>query len=424
MRRHWRRKLGIIAAGMIVVMLCRNVVFIGDITLSIKEISPVRLPGYPVLSTCVPGNYSRLAHTHNTTSADVGNQQTTKDSVADGYELARRLRSRCNVITYRDEVKVFGVFEHGNVQTCIIWKIGTTFIKRLYMIKDLPQYRDLINPYDIPFDKRYVPKIKTVTSDPEKVRFMFVRHPYNRLLSGFVDKLFAPNPIYWKLIGKPAITVIRKQPSALSLKCAHDVTFKEYVSYVVKNLDPDERRSNRDPHFDRMTTLCRPCGVNYDFVGKVETFSKDSIELVSRLGFSNETIRLLRTNGGDYASLDAIKDTVHQPFDSLFKRQYLECISFKNALERSWNKLKIRGLIGNASFPIKDNELSSITEEKFLKLALKARSESTAEERMKLKDHYFSQMFATISEHDIAKIHEFYKGDFELFGYSKMSPNK
>ena len=54
---------------------------------------------------------------------------------------------------------------------------------------------------------------------------MFTREPYGKLLSGYVDKLFAPNPYFWKAIGRLIIRKFRKDPSPESLTCGHDVTF-------------------------------------------------------------------------------------------------------------------------------------------------------------------------------------------------------
>ena len=54
---------------------------------------------------------------------------------------------------------------------------------------------------------------------------MFTREPYSKLLSGYIDKLFAPNPYFWNVIGRFIIQKFRKYPSLRSLECGHDVTF-------------------------------------------------------------------------------------------------------------------------------------------------------------------------------------------------------
>lgn len=289
------------------------------------------------------------------------------------------------------------------------------------MIKRIPEFRNIINPYEIRFDRRYLPGPK-ISNGPNDTRFMFVRDPYNRLISGYVDKLLAPNPVFWKVIGVPAIRYSRKPNTAQnkkSFQCGHDLTFKEYVSYVISTLAPKRGTKAHAPdgHFDRMTTLCKPCAVKYDFVGKMESFSVDAIELAHRLKISNQTIHFLESEGGKYAWLDAVKDSAHQPFDKNFVKEYKPCITFHEALQRSWKKMQTRGLIGKEAFPLSNDKVANLTEEEFIQIAVRSREKSSSKERNDLKKNYFTEMFATISFSDLEMLRTIYAEDFRLFEY-------
>lgn len=337
----------------------------------------------------------------------------------DGYSLAKQIKNKCNKTTqYHTSERIFGSYEWGPVQTCIIWKIGSTLIRRLYMMKTLREFRNITNPYDISFNKGH-PIKSTLSNDRVKTRFMFARDPYNRLISGYVDKLLAPNPIYWKIIGIPAIRKTRMTPSTDSLRCGHDLTFSEYVRYVIMAMDHSTNGVNPDGHFQKMTSLCKPCSVKYDFVGKMETFGTDSLELVRHLKLSNETVDLLESEGSHFAWLDAIKDTTNQPFDKAFRKLYANCISFHEALKRSWAKLQKRGLIGNQDFPLTQSEkINSLTKEQFVQLAVEARANSTHQERQSVKHKHFLEMFSTVSNEQLESIRTIYADDFNMFGYN------
>jgi hypothetical protein len=114
-------------------------------------------------------------------------------------------------------------------------------------------------------------KLHSVIQNSDK--FMFVRDPYSRILSGYVDKLFCPNEAYQKTsLGAFIVSEIREDASSLSLHCGHDVTFPEFVKYIILS---EKRRIYRDRHFTPMYEHCRPCQIPYDFIGKFESFKKD-----------------------------------------------------------------------------------------------------------------------------------------------------
>jgi hypothetical protein len=56
---------------------------------------------------------------------------------------------------------------------------------------------------------------------------MFVRDPHSRILSGYVDKLYCPNTLYWKVTGRYVVSDIRENGDALlnKLRIKVDPTF-------------------------------------------------------------------------------------------------------------------------------------------------------------------------------------------------------
>ncbi len=107
-------------------------------------------------------------------------------------------------------------------------------------------------------------------------KMIFVRHPFERLVSAYRDKFADGNnssTVYQLGSGTEIVRKYRAEPSELSLKHGHDVTFPEFVSYVIDQWT--EGRRQLDVHWRPMIDLCLPCSMEYDIVGKFETLHQD-----------------------------------------------------------------------------------------------------------------------------------------------------
>lgn len=109
---------------------------------------------------------------------------------------------------------------------------------------------------------RHVNAMTSIPNTTDHVRFMFVREPYSRLLSAFVDKLFCPNPYFWKSIGTYIMKNFRTNATEASMNCGHDVTFPEVVKYVIH---AQQTGKHRDGHFIPTHDHCNLCLVKYHF---------------------------------------------------------------------------------------------------------------------------------------------------------------
>ena len=88
--------------------------------------------------------------------------------------------------------------------------------------------------------------------------------------------------------GKKIIQLFRNNAQFESLQRGHDVKFAEFVKYVVdvENIE----HGQVDRHWTSYMDLCHPCSVDYDFVGKYETFSKDVNEVMSVTGLDQNCV--------------------------------------------------------------------------------------------------------------------------------------
>ena len=109
-------------------------------------------------------------------------------------------------------------------------------------------------------------------------KFMTVRHPFDRLVSAYKDKIVASSDSYLgglharriKKRYRDVNATTRSQPSG-------NVTFAEFVRYVLKT-----KPRHMDPHWRDYGRLCDPCRVHYDYVARVETLGSDSKAILPR----------------------------------------------------------------------------------------------------------------------------------------------
>ena len=127
---------------------------------------------------------------------------------------------------------------------------------------------------------RYLRRLASYSHDEIDFRLrnyfkvMFVRSPLERLLSAYINKFTKAYSTYFrKRYGRKIVRRYREDPSDQSLQRGHDVTFSEFIQYI---LDPQTTESSSfNAHWRQYYKLCRPCIVNYDYIGKYETLAED-----------------------------------------------------------------------------------------------------------------------------------------------------
>uniref|UniRef100_UPI0035901AE5 carbohydrate sulfotransferase 9-like n=1 Tax=Myxine glutinosa TaxID=7769 RepID=UPI0035901AE5 len=109
-------------------------------------------------------------------------------------------------------------------------------------------------------------------------KFLFVREPFNRLVSAYRDKFEANNTLYEKLIGRWIIKDFRENPSKDALATGKGVTFTEFVRFITYYTN------HMDRHWFPMYKLCFPCDIHYDFIGKFESINIEAPWFLHNVG--------------------------------------------------------------------------------------------------------------------------------------------
>ena len=112
-------------------------------------------------------------------------------------------------------------------------------------------------------------------------KFIVVREPFERLVSAYKDKFLYPRPedhLMLKYHGKAILNNFRPNASKRALEELNDITFKEFIQYIVTKGSNETNRA-MNWHWDNYENICGMCGVDYDFIAHYETLEEDMAAL-------------------------------------------------------------------------------------------------------------------------------------------------
>ncbi|XP_029382403.1 carbohydrate sulfotransferase 12-like [Echeneis naucrates] len=187
---------------------------------------------------------------------------------------------------------------HGLIY-CYIPKVACTNWKRVFIILNKGEpYSDPMSIPDVSVhtDKRLnylcdLPETEIKVKLKHYTKFLFVRDPFIRLISAFRDKFFKINEPFYKNYGRYILKRYgnhSKPPETFkqALESGIHLSFHNFILYL---LDPETRKCNPfEPHWREMNRLCRPCLIEYDFIGHQETLQEDAEQLLSTLNLQSK----------------------------------------------------------------------------------------------------------------------------------------
>lgn len=115
----------------------------------------------------------------------------------------------------------------------------------------------------------------------ESLKVLFVRDPFERLVSTYQNKFQARYSKYFhQTFGRKIVQRYRKNATAQARRDGNDVKFDEFVRFVLDSEHETDGPLNE--HWERYYKQCHPCVFHYDFVGKFETLVEDTREVLAR----------------------------------------------------------------------------------------------------------------------------------------------
>lgn len=311
---------------------------------------------------------------------------------------------------------------------CFVPKAGCTFWKRaFYYIQKTQEHEYMASLFDIKKDEIHrlaIDKLTEVGGDfaskhsflNEAKKIIIVREPYSRLFSAWVDKLFLPD--FWRYIGIPIVKNYRSGAGATALQCGHDVSFHEYLRYVVDIGRATTFTAEQfDDHWLPISRVCQTCHVTYDLVGRMEDFSKSRDTILTSTGMDKyiaTNISSMETN------IDNIKLNIEAYW--LTSQQNPNCISQDDLLTRLWASFQFQGFLPS-DLPLPLDVVKADgqpTMGGFLKLVSDSHVRFLKESPRRAKAQRKEAMlraYRAVPKNLLYKIKDLFHLDFNLYGY-------
>lgn len=245
--------------------------------------------------------------------------------------------------------------------------------------------------------------------------FLFARNPYTRLFSGYVDKIFLPE--LWSSLNKHIANLTRKKGSS-RLKCVNDITFSEFLQYVVHS---EKMNKERNGHWIPIYQTCNPCMWNFQFIGKQESFVKDSVSILSYFGL----IYMMK----NYSHIQNMEYQTRSQIEYTFYANHFHLAicdtTYSVFAERLWYAFQLQGYI-RRSHPVPKIKFGTEVRDnmkRFQQAVVREIHENTMSytQSSLQKKAMLHEAYAQIPLSVIRQIQQLYDLDFKLFGYDKES---
>lgn len=357
------------------------------------------------------------------------------------FQIGKRFKERRLLVQqvckkYRNELRTqpceiknaglnFKYVNDSDLIYCAIEKTGSTLWKRIMHV--IGGWGNSTNPTSIKAEDAQNPSggYKTLNySNIKEIRdifkdsksLMFVRDPYTKLFSAWLDKFYSPNLHYWTTMGPQIVKSERESKERKhSIDCAPDVSFSEFISYILKQL---ESMSCIDGHFAPNYKHCLQCELPVHFIGKYETLKEDIFYMLNAFNLSD------KVTFNDF-NKDAVDDAVTGSSEWVFsqKDKLFECdIPFHCALFKVWNLFQSRGILSKKStFPYKSIvEVQNITKNEFMDAVKRGIRQSEGLDNRHNRFEALQQAYQQVPFQIKAKLLQVFKIDFLMFGYNKI----
>lgn len=178
-------------------------------------------------------------------------------------------------------------------------------------------HRGPCGPRNITVDALY-----WLATDPEVLRFSFVRNPYARVVSCWADKLAGKPLIAGDFFVDAYLAARQEIDPDLPAGADRTLSFPEFARFVAAMAT-----TRHDMHFQAQDDILSMPGIKLDLIGKVETFGADFARVLDHLSASDAHRReaavvINESHHDDWASYytAGLADLVYRAYECDFDR--------------------------------------------------------------------------------------------------------
>ncbi|XP_046370403.2 carbohydrate sulfotransferase 9-like [Haliotis rufescens] len=312
---------------------------------------------------------------------------------------------------------VFTIDPNSSAAFCAIPKVGSSTLKRILYWLHTNQSES--SPFSLNGNAiHYVTGMKQYFQNAQSVSpyktFMFVRDPYKRLFSAFIDRLFIPSYKEGSF-SQQIINGVRSQPDVKARACGSDVTFTDAVLFVILTYNTPKIS---EWHFSPQRLFCHQCEINYDVIGKMETFSRDVRYILRKFGMKDVPV------DSKEMSSDSDINIMMDISNASYTIRHTLCMATIDVFRRLWKTFQIRGFLGRHNpFPLRQGDALSLEGfQALLRSTYKSDESWRGSGRHQQRELALIVAYRTVPMEYLERLKEIYRPDCELFGYDPEPP--
>ena len=218
---------------------------------------------------------------------------------------------------------------------------------------------------------------------------------------------------FWRSVGK---SIVKRRPEQSKRNlCANDVSFNEFLDYIVGNKSP----KFLNHHWKPIYLQCSPCVFHPHVIGKLDTFASDAKYILEKLNFS----WILQNYSHEHHVYQEMEMLINYNWHVLQQKHYHTCSGGLDLAKRLWKAFQINGYLPMESDLMEHISDTDINASMFRTLAFNAyknRSWKQPSEWKAQRERTMIDAFRDVPCETLSKLRVLYSADFELFGYDPV----
>uniref|UniRef100_A0A182RBE1 Carbohydrate sulfotransferase n=1 Tax=Anopheles funestus TaxID=62324 RepID=A0A182RBE1_ANOFN len=203
--------------------------------------------------------------------------------------------------------------KNNSLVYCLVFKAGTsTWFYNFNSWAGYSEY-EIMHIDNLFLARKFYPKENRLTlmqSMKDSFSFIIVRHPFERLMSAFEDRLVSMKNAYYSRVSQAIYK--RYHPMGKGT-----ISFRDFVQYIIDDVRYNNGTIALDIHWCPINNLCTPCFARYDYIIKLETYQQDVETMIKQANLQG-IVKLAQIN---HVRKDSVQTLAMKYFSQLTQEQ-------------------------------------------------------------------------------------------------------